>query len=537
MTDLPPIRSNTKPAYIYARFSSAEQAKGYSLERQLSTARSYIESKGWQFADQMTDEGRSAFHGSNRDEGAALFEFEAKARAGHFKNGCILVVENIDRLSRQGPKAAAQLIWALNENGVDVATYHDDQLYRADASDMLEIFGLIIKASVAHDESEKKSKRAKASWDKKYEGIAAGSKKAITQNVSAWLVVTPEKDIIEDKRRVAVVREIFNAYVEGIGLHTIMKRLNERGEPAFSGKATSKGWSKSAINHVLSNRSVLGEFATQQGKHIPVVYYPQIISLDLFNQAEAMRATKSKTGGSSKSQGNNLFAGIARCEHCEGPMGFIRDGGVSRYTTASGEKKVYKSKGHSYLICDAARRGFGCDNKAHTPYRVIEAATLQQLLWATVEEQPDTSNPKADAIRSNLDAALHNIDLKHRQIGNIIDSMAEAPSKAMAARVAALETEIETLQAECATLQKELAIESSAPSTFDDLAELRVLTELLESEDEDIRRAARLRTNASLKRVLDHMTVDRTGKFVVMSMDVGVWEFDRTGQRIGGQAL
>lgn len=537
MTDLPLIRSNTKPAYTYARFSSAEQAKGYSLERQLSTARTYIESKGWQFAGQMTDEGRSAFHGSNRDEGAALYEFEAKARAGHFKNGCILVVENIDRLSRQGPKAAAQLIWALNENGVDVATYHDDQLYRADASDMLEIFGLIIKASVAHDESEKKSKRAKASWNKKYDDIAAGSKKAITQNVPAWLVVTPEKDIIEDTSRVAVVREIFNSYVEGIGLHTIMKRLNERGEPAFSGKATSKGWSKSAINHVLSNRSVLGEFATQQGKHIPIVYYPQIISLDLFNRAEAMRATKSKTGGSSKYQGNNLFAGIARCEHCEGPMGFVRDGGVSRYTTKSGEQKTYKSKGHAYLICDAARRGFGCDNKTHTPYHVIESATLQQLLWATVDDEPDASNPKADALQSKLDVALHEIELKYRQINNIIDSMADAPSKAMASRVTTLEAEIEALQSECAGLQKEIAVETAAPSTSDDIEELRVLAELLSREDEDVRRAARLRTNAALKRVLDHMTIDRNGKFVIMSMDVGVWEFDRAGNYLSGQGL
>ncbi|WP_293984951.1 recombinase family protein [Sphingobium sp.] len=537
MTEMTLTRSALKPAYIYARFSSAEQAKGFSLERQLSTARSFIESKGWHLAGEMTDEGRSAFHGSNRDEGAALFEFEAKARSGHFSNGAVLVVENIDRLSRQGPKAAAQLIWALNERGVDVATYHDDQIYRADASDMLEIFGLIIKASLAHEESEKKAKRAKASWDKKYAAIEAGSKKAITKNVPAWLTVTEDGDIQENKRRVAVVREIFESYAEGIGLHTIMKRLNGRGEPAFSGRDNSKGWSKSAINHVLSHRAVLGEFQTQNGKHIPVAYYPQIITLDLFNRVEAMRSTKTRTGGSSKYQGNNLFAGIARCEHCEGPMGFVRDGGLTRYTTASGEKKVYERKAnHAYLICDAARRGFGCDNKTHASYSTIEAATLKQLLWVAIDdEQP--SNPKADATQDKIDAVLHSLDLKHRQISNMLDSMIDTPSKAMAARVVALEGETETLQAELESLQKEHALLTAAPSTFNDIEELRVLADLLTSDDEDIRRAARLRTNAALKRVIDHMTVNRNGDFVVMADDIAVWEFNKQGHRIGGQAL
>lgn len=536
MTDQPRIISSAKPAYIYARFSSAEQAKGYSLERQLTTARTYIESKGWRLAGEMTDEGRSAFHGSNRDEGASLFDFEKRARNGEFKDGATLVVENIDRLSRQGAKAAAQLIWALNEQGVDVATYHDDLIYRAEASDMLEIFGLIIKASVAHEESEKKAKRAKASWDKKYAGIAEGSKKAITKNVPSWLTVTDDNEIIENEQRVAVVREIFQSYAEGIGLHSILKRLNQRGEPAFSGRDTSKGWSKSAVNHVLTNRSVLGEFQTQNGKHIPVLYYPQIITLELFNRVEAMRATKTRTGGSSKYVGNNLFAGIAKCQHCDGSMGFIRDGGISRYTTAAGEKKVYQSKGHSYLICDAARRGFGCDNKGHVRYAEIEQSILKQILWATISEDQQI-DPKADAIKDKIDTILHSIDLKSRQISNMIESMTDAPSRAMASKVVMLEGETETLQTELDSLRKELALQSASPSAFDDVEELRILNELIISEDEDMRHASRVRTNAALRRIIDQMTVDREGQTVVVVDDVAVWEFDRMGNVIGGQAL
>src|SRR5262245_43331810 len=116
-------------AVVYARFSTSEQ-RGFSLERQQTLGTQFAIEQGWVVERTITDEGRSACHGANRDEGASLHEFEIEARNG-LHSGKVLVVENIDRLSRQGAKAAAQLIWGLNENGVDVATYHDEHVYRA----------------------------------------------------------------------------------------------------------------------------------------------------------------------------------------------------------------------------------------------------------------------------------------------------------------------------------------------------------------------------------------------------------------------
>jgi DNA invertase Pin-like site-specific DNA recombinase len=112
-------------AVVYARFSSTEQAKGYSLERQPSHGREYVARMGWKLDREIFDEGRSAFHGTNRSEGAALHEFEQEARNGLHRD-TTLCVENLDRLSRQGAKATAQLVWALNEQGVSIATWHDE---------------------------------------------------------------------------------------------------------------------------------------------------------------------------------------------------------------------------------------------------------------------------------------------------------------------------------------------------------------------------------------------------------------------------
>ncbi|MBU1254478.1 MAG: recombinase family protein, partial [Alphaproteobacteria bacterium] len=48
-------------AIIYARFSSAEQSKGYSLERQQKHGLLYATDNGWSVEKTITDEGRSAF--------------------------------------------------------------------------------------------------------------------------------------------------------------------------------------------------------------------------------------------------------------------------------------------------------------------------------------------------------------------------------------------------------------------------------------------------------------------------------------------
>ena len=161
-----------KIAILYARFSSMEQAKGFSLERQLTEGRQFIESKGWLLENEIVDKGRSAFHGDNRAEGTELHKLELEARAG-LHSGKVLVVENIDRLSRQGAKAAAQLIWALNEAGVSVATSHDDYLYHADRqnTDMMELFSIIIKAQLSYEESLKKSERTKSTWRNRHSKI------------------------------------------------------------------------------------------------------------------------------------------------------------------------------------------------------------------------------------------------------------------------------------------------------------------------------------------------------------------------------
>lgn len=86
----------------YARWSSLEQGRGSSLERQVGLIRSFCEAKGWNLVDQIVDEGTSAYTGANVQTGnlAALIR--------HIENGevsrdVVVVVEQLDRISRLPP--------------------------------------------------------------------------------------------------------------------------------------------------------------------------------------------------------------------------------------------------------------------------------------------------------------------------------------------------------------------------------------------------------------------------------------------------
>jgi len=59
-------------AWIYPRVSRDEQGEDYSLERQLTQGRAFIERMGWSHSPEreINGEGRSAFRARDRAEGA-----------------------------------------------------------------------------------------------------------------------------------------------------------------------------------------------------------------------------------------------------------------------------------------------------------------------------------------------------------------------------------------------------------------------------------------------------------------------------------
>lgn len=523
-------------AIIYARFSSAEQSKGYSLERQRTHGLDFATDKGWSVEKTITDEGRSAFHGANRLEGSALHEFELEARNG-LHRGKVLVVENIDRLSRQGAKAAAQLIWGLNEHGVDVATYHDGTTYQADDNgDLLDVFKLIIGAQQSHQESANKSKRTRDTWKKRFEQIADGTHKGPMPNTPHWIDHTNDGFVLNPERT-AVLNQIFDLYINGMGIHRIVTLLHERNLPSWTPAEQERGnngWFYSNIYRLLTKRAVLGEYVTSDGTTLSTDYYPQAVTAEKWNRAQAALSMRKGNQTNVKVFGNrNLLSQMIVCEKCGGGahFGHTTDA-VQKYTKVSGEVVNYRRKTYRKLRCDRARRKHKCDNTTILNYDVVEATILQEMLPQLVRK-PD-ANAQAAKLREQIAEMARVQEAEQSKLNNLIDALADGGSKAIVQRVAAVEAEVERLSLDIAEAQKALAIETAKPAGDEDVTLVERLRSELTSEDDEVRIYARGRVNMSLRRLIQRIVITEVGTFRVEPDAYSAWTFDAEGTLLEG---
>ena len=108
-------------AVIYARWSSDEQGKGSTLSRQREDCLAMAETNGWKVIDEIVDDGVSAFRGVHADIGA-LGRFIRTVEDGAYPDGIVLIVERLDRLSREVPEVAFSAMLRMPGAGVVVAT-------------------------------------------------------------------------------------------------------------------------------------------------------------------------------------------------------------------------------------------------------------------------------------------------------------------------------------------------------------------------------------------------------------------------------
>lgn len=524
-------------AVIYARFSSAEQSKGYSLERQQTLGAAFADEHGWSVERTITDEGRSAFHGTNRLEGSALHGFELEAKNG-LHRGKVLVVENIDRLSRQGAKAAAQLIWGLNEHGVDVATFHDQHVYRAaNNADMMDLFKVIILAQQAHEESSKKSKRTAASWEKRFERMAEGTQKTPIPHTPHWVDKFDGKMVLNPKRT-ALLNEIYDMYIDGMGIHKIVTVLNARDEPRWTlekSQRAKNGWFYSYIYRLLTKRTVLGEYVTMDGKIVSADFYPQAITAEKWNRAQAalsMRKANHKT--TDKLWLNrNLLQGMVFCDQCGGGAHFRHqiDKGQT-YTKKNGEVVTYKRNDNRRMRCDRARRKHNCDNGTILSYDVMEATVLNEMLPQLVDRQLEEKH--LAPARERIAEAERLRDVNRAKLENLIDALADGSSKSVMQRITALEAEIEAQSTEVKAAQQALAMQQALPTRYDDATLILHVKDELDSEWDEVRSYARGRVNMALRRLIKRITITNVGTFRIEPDEFSSWHFDEDGKLLEG---
>jgi hypothetical protein len=108
-------------AYSYVRFSTKGQGEGDSLRRQVEESRKYAASQGWTLDESLRDLGKSAFKGVHRKTGA-LAAFLKLCDEGKIETGSWLIVEAIDRLSREQVSTALTQFLKIVSAGVGIVT-------------------------------------------------------------------------------------------------------------------------------------------------------------------------------------------------------------------------------------------------------------------------------------------------------------------------------------------------------------------------------------------------------------------------------
>lgn len=112
--------------YSYRRFSSRRQAAGHSLQRQIESARRWCIEHDLELDESLalSDLGISAYKGDNVSRGA-LSGFLRAVETGHVPKGSILLVESLDRLSRNAIPEAMGLLTSIVRAGIRVVSMID----------------------------------------------------------------------------------------------------------------------------------------------------------------------------------------------------------------------------------------------------------------------------------------------------------------------------------------------------------------------------------------------------------------------------
>lgn len=478
--------------YSYIRFSTPEQAMGDSERRQLETVREWAERRGYKLDESLKpDRGVSGFTGEHRKKGH-LGTFLKMVQAGSVPKGSILVVENMDRLSREGVfTTLKEILFTLFDYGVTIQTLSPEQAFDRKTVETGEAFLLIAQIIRARDESERKSQRGQQNWKQKKKR-AQEDGCILTAKCPAWLrVVADSKD---GQRRFEIlpgakqtIRKMFDLKLSGVGVRGMVKPLN-----ASAKWSRPNGFHASYIRKILVNRAVIGEHQpckNVDGRYVPdgdaiQDYFPKIVDPAAFLAVQAMFA-KNKYKGGRTGKAKNLFTHFVKCAYCGGSMAYV---------DRSRAKRSYP-----YLVCDRARRGVGCARHA-VRYDECERLVLEnchKLQPDLVLPNPTEQSNQCMLLRREIDGWKEELKRLEEQIDNLVDQVTQTRSREMRDRY---EQRIEQLfeQKTIATEKLSTATDklSDAEKGLESIARwkkgLSELTKALNGDDPEVRLRMRM---------------------------------------------
>jgi DNA invertase Pin-like site-specific DNA recombinase len=471
-------------AYSYLRFSHPDQAKGDSLRRQTDLRDAWLARNHIALDTSLTleDKGVSGYTGEHRSnpDRHALAAFLYAVEHMRVARGSYLIVENLDRLSREDILPALTLVLNLIQSGVRIVQLLPvEMVYDAKANPM-QVMMMIMELSRGHSESAMKSERVGAAWQQK-KRRAAEDGEPLTARTPAWLrLVDGEWEL--DRQAAETIRRIYRLATDGHGLGVITKRLNAEHVPVVG---HAGHWARSYVGKLLANRAVMGECQPHKGRGknrrtdgppIPG-YYPAVVSEKDWYAARAAAAARRGKAGRLPKERLNIFNGL---------LHDARDGGTIQLVN-----KGKKSSGR-VLVGYKALQGVEGSRMASFPFDTFEAAVLsclREIDPADVLPRKDRGADKSAVASGRLVELGAEIEkLKARLQARYSDAVAEVLERH--------EDESKSLVQELARAQQE-----AASPLGEAWGECRTLIDVLAAAPDA--EEAQVRLRAALRRVVE----------------------------------
>lgn len=486
---------NTAPtAFSYLRFSSSEQAKGDSLRRQTELRDAWIKKSGAVLDTSVTlrDEGVSGFTGNHRinPDRHALAAFLELVKAGRIPRGSFLVVESLDRLSREHIRPALTLLLNLIEAGIRIVQLLPVEAVYDESVEAMQLLVAIMELSRGHSESRMKSERVGRAWQEKKKQAAANGL-MMTKRLPAWLRVEGGK-IVPDAAKAATVRYIFKLARDGYGIGLIVKRLAAESVPTIG---PGKFWATSYVAKILSNRAVVGEcqvYTGRLGKRKPegppiAGYFPSIITEDEWHATKAAMTSRKQTGGRPSRYRVNLFSNLLHDARNGGSIVIQDKGKKGAGPRLASYRKMMRVKG-------AVDSPF--------PMEAFETAILSQLR----ELNPRDVLPAGDDAVTQVLALTGKLGDVEKRLENVKAALIDG------GEVGSLVDVVRALEAKRAALTEQLTVakRQAASPLADAWGECRSLVDLISRATN--KEEARMRLRSAIRRIVEGIWAVFTAK-------------------------
>ena len=483
-------------AYSYIRYSTPAQALGGSLLRQIKAGEKYARERGLVIDRTVQDLGLSAFKGDHLEgEFGKLFD---AIKSGAIPKGSVLLVENLDRLSREKVSTALLRFLSIIEGGIEIVTLADGMSYTEESLGQNNglLFASLGTMMRANDESRRKSYNNLHDWQKRRARIAGGKK--VCRTGPSWLEWDEAgKRFKAHPARAKAVREIFRLQIDyGWGFIRIARRLNDTGVACWA--TPDLKWSMSAVRNILLHRGVTGHFQPRRmegKKQVPVGdpvldYFPKIISFEDFERAQAIRRLNSGTGGRKQNPVINLISGKVFCREC---------GSVILCKANSRQSNSY--------VCKRAYDNRGCTNRNFNSIRIIEGVLLDgagMLASSTLLphlNRPAEPDDEADRLRAGIQAVTE-------KRARLFDQFGASGDKQALEIIAKLAQDIAVMEAELAAVTREASFKNTRLTIGQIDAMVRQLRDDCYSEDLAVKEDARGRVSVALRQLIHRVEID-----------------------------